>query len=254
MADRADALTLHRFGALDLTVETKPDLTPVSDADRDAERLLRDLISEHRPNDIVVGEEFGQTTGATRCWILDPIDGTKNYIRGVPVWATLIALAQRSPALDTADIVLGVVSAPALGRRWWAERGSGAWMSFGGVTTRIYTSAVQSVADASLSFSEWNDPAWDIDGRRRGFEMLLRGCWRSRAYGDFWSHMLVAEGTVDAAFEPELFPWDMAALIPVIEESGGIITALDGSSPMTGGNAISSNGALHRELLGFFGD
>ena len=252
MADQADELTLRRFGSLDLTVDTKPDLTPVSDADRDAEQLLRSMITAERPTDIVVGEEFGQATGSTRCWILDPIDGTKNYIRGVPVWATLIALARRSPVMETSDIVLGVVSAPALGRRWWAERGSGAWMSFQNEQTRLSSSSIQSIADASLSFSEWNDPAWDIAGRRDAFDKLLRSCWRSRAYGDFWSHMMVAEGTVDAAIEPELFPWDMAALVPIIEESGGTISALDGSPPMTGGNAVSSNGRLHRELLDFF--
>jgi histidinol-phosphatase len=254
MADRADELTLRRFGALDLSVETKPDLTPVSDADRDAEQLLRSMIAEQRPEDIVVGEEFGQDTGNARSWILDPIDGTKNYIRGVPVWATLIALATRAPAQETSDIVLGVVSAPALGRRWWAQRESGAWMSFQDSTNRVSSSSVKSIADASLSFSEWNDPAWDSHGRRDAFDRLLRTCWRSRAYGDFWSHMMVAEGTVDAAIEPELFPWDMAALVPIIEEAGGAITALDGSSPMAGGNAVSSNGHLHRELLDFFGD
>jgi histidinol-phosphatase len=253
MADKADELTLRRFGSLDLAVETKPDLTPVSDADRDAEQLLRTMIAAERPNDIVVGEEFGEAMGSTRCWILDPIDGTKNYIRGVPVWATLIALARRFPVRETSDIVLGVVSAPALGRRWWAERGSGALMSVQNEQTPISSSSIQRLADASLSFSEWNDPAWDVPGRRAAFDKLLRSCWRSRAYGDFWSHMMVAEGTIDAAIEPELFPWDMAALVPIVEESGGTITALDGSPPMTGGNAVSSNGRLHRELLDFFG-
>ena len=253
LADLADELTLRRFGALDLVVETKPDLTPVSDADRDAEQLLRTQLAEHRPNDLVVGEEFGQQTGASRCWVLDPIDGTKNYVRGVPVWSTLIALATRAPVVETSDVVLGVVSAPALGRRWWATRGGGAWMSFQGEVSRIGVSAVKEVPDASLSFSEWNDPAWDVGTRRQAFESLVRGCWRSRAYGDFWSHMMVAEGTVDVAIEPELFPWDMAALIPIVEEAGGQITALDGGSPMVGGNAVSSNGLLHPELLGLFG-
>lgn len=252
LADLADELTLRRFGALDLEVETKPDLTPVSDADRDTEQLLRAQLGEHRPDDLVVGEEFGQQAGTSRCWVLDPIDGTKNYIRGVPVWSTLIALASRAPVTDTSDVVLGVVSAPALGRRWWAARGEGAWMSFQGQTDRIRVSAIRSVPDASVSFSEWNDPAWDVGTRRASFDALLRTCWRSRAYGDFWSHMMVAEGTVDAAIEPELFPWDMAALIPIVEEAGGSITALDGSSPMVGGNAVSSNGLLHPELLSLF--
>jgi histidinol-phosphatase len=252
LADLADELTLGRFGALDLAVDTKPDLTPVSDADRAAEQLLRTQIAEHRADDLVVGEEFGQESGDARCWILDPIDGTKNYIRGVPVWATLIALATRSPVTRTSDVLLGVVSAPALGRRWWAQRGRGAWLAAGGAVSQISTSAVRSIADASVSFSEWNDPAWDVGSRRPAFDRLLRSCWRSRAYGDFWSHMMVAEGTADIAIEPELFPWDMAALVPIVEEAGGTITALDGSSPMTGGNAASSNGVLHRQLLDFF--
>jgi histidinol-phosphatase len=252
MADRADELTLRRFGALDLAVDTKPDLTPVSDADRDAETLMRRMIDAERPDDLVVGEEFGQASGAKRTWVLDPIDGTKNYVRGVPVWATLIALATCAPVHDSGDITLGVVSAPALGRRWWAERGGGAWMSFAGTATRLATSSVASLDDASLSFSEWNDPAWDAGAHRPAFEKALTRAWRSRAYGDFWSHMMVAEGTVDAAFEPELFPWDMAALIPIVEEAGGTITALNGTPPMTGGNAISSNGHLHRELVGLF--
>jgi histidinol-phosphatase len=252
LADLADELTLRRFGSLDLQVETKPDLTPVSDADRDAEQLLRAQLREHRPDDLVVGEEFGEQVGAARCWVLDPIDGTKNYIRGVPVWSTLIALASRAPVTDTSEVVLGVVSAPALGRRWWAARGEGSWVSFRGKAERITVSAVRSLPDASISFSEWNDPAWEVGTRRAAFDSLLRACWRSRAYGDFWSHMMVAEGAVDAAIEPELFPWDMAALIPIVEEAGGVITALDGSSPMIGGNAVSSNGLLHGQILGRF--
>ncbi|HEX5018513.1 MAG TPA: inositol monophosphatase family protein [Actinomycetes bacterium] len=253
MADAADAVTMKRFGALDLTVDTKPDLTPVSDADTAAEVALRDILRVERPDDTIVGEEFGETGEASRCWVLDPIDGTKNYIRGVPVWATLIALATTTPVKSSSDIVLGVVSAPALARRWWASRGYGAWMSFQGTAGQINVSAVKSLKDASVSFSEWNDPEWDLHGRREPFDALLRSAWRSRAYGDFWSHMMVAEGIVDVAVEPQLFPWDMAALIPIIEEAGGVVTALDGTPPMIGGNALSSNGHLHGELLDLFG-
>ena len=252
LADRADELTMSRFGSLDLQVDTKPDLTPVSDADRASEQLLRSELEKQRPGDLVVGEEFGEQSGSARCWVLDPIDGTKNYIRGVPVWSTLIALADRSPVTDTSEVLLGVVSAPALGRRWWAARGEGAWRSVFGHVDRINVSAVTSLADASISFSEWNDPAWEVGTRRAAFETMLRDCWRSRAYGDFWSHVMVAEGAVEAAIEPELFPWDMAALIPIVEEAGGTITALDGSSPMVGGNAVSSNGLVHRDLLDRF--
>jgi histidinol-phosphatase len=253
LADAADALTLERFGALDLKVETKPDLTPVSDADRAAEELIRTMIADERPTDAVIGEEFGASGSAARNWIVDPIDGTKNYVRGVPVWATLIALATEVPASETRSITLGVVSAPALGRRWWAARGAGAWLMAGGAPVSIQVSGVAEISDASLSFSEWNDPAWDMGHRRASFDRLLRSAWRSRAYGDFWSHMMVAEGSADAAIEPELNAWDMAALVPIIEEAGGTITALDGSSPMIGGNAVSSNGLLHPALLGAFG-
>ena len=252
LADAADALTLERFGALDLRVETKPDLTPVSDADRAAEDLIRNLIAAERPADAVIGEEFGASGTAARSWIVDPIDGTKNYVRGVPVWATLIALANEVPAADTRAITLGVVSAPALGRRWWASRGTGAWLTTGAAPVPIHVSGVSDLSDASLSFSEWNDPAWEIGNRRDSFDRLLRSVWRSRAYGDFWSHMMVAEGSADAALEPELNAWDMAALVPIIEEAGGTITALDGSSPMVGGNAVSSNGLLHSAVLGAF--
>ena len=260
MADAADALTMQRFGALDLKVETKPDLTPVSDADRATEELLRGMLSEHRPHDMVMGEEFGESsqsgdTGGERCWVLDPIDGTKSYVRGVPIWATLIALTARWPVVDSSSIQLGVVSAPAIGRRWWALRGEGAWLTVSGTAhdstpRRLTVSGVHDVADASLSFTEWKDPQWDASGRRDRFNELLRAVWRSRAYGDFWSHMMVAEGTVEAGAEPELYSWDMAALIPIVEEAGGRVTSLDGGSPLVDGNALSTNGLVHDEILG----
>lgn len=252
LADAADQLTLERFGALDLRVDTKPDLTPVSDADRAAEELIRRLIGEEYPDDAVLGEEFGATGTSNRTWIIDPIDGTKNYVRGVPVWATLIALTDTAPPSETRSITLGVVSAPALGRRWWASRGMGAWLATGGEPVPIRVSGVAELSDASVSFSEWNDPAWEIGGRRHSFDRLLRSVWRSRAYGDFWSHMMVAEGSADAALEPELSSWDMAALVPIIEEAGGTVTALDGTSPMVGGNAVSTNTLLHQAVLAQF--
>ena len=249
LADEADAISLERFRSLDLLIETKPDLTPVSDADTAVEAALRATLQRERPADSVLGEEFGTSGVSARRWILDPIDGTKNYVRGVPVWATLIALAEQSE--ETSDhTVLGMVSAPALGMRWWAARGHGAWTAAQlARPRRIYASKVATVGNCSVSFSEWNDPAWDTSNRRAGFTSLLEQCWRSRAYGDFWSHLLVAEGAIDVAVEPELSPWDMAALIPIVEEAGGRITALDGSSPMVGGNALSTNGPLHDQLL-----
>ena len=245
LADAADRLTLARFGALDLHVETKPDLTPVSDADRDAERALRDILGRERPADAVHGEEFGVTGTGSRLWVLDPIDGTKNYVRGVPVWATLVALV-----LDGAPLV-GVVSAPALGRRWWGATGLGAWVREPGAEEprRLAVSGVAALADASLAYSDlvgWGD-------RSEPFRALLDAVWRTRAYGDFWSHMLVAEGAVDVAIEPELSPWDIAALVPVIEEAGGRVTGWDGSPAMRTGTAVTSNGALHGQLLDALG-
>lgn len=254
LADVADSLTLGRFGSLDLRVDTKPDLTPVSDADRDTEVRLREELATARPDDAVLGEEYGVTGESHRHWVLDPIDGTKSYVRGVPVWATLIALTVNAPTRRSQDVVVGVVSAPALGRRWWAARGAGAWLDAGGGGRQITVSGVTDLGDASVSFSDWNDPAWELGRRRHAIDQLLRSAWRTRAYGDFWSHMMVAEGSVDIAVEPELSGWDMAALIPVVEEAGGVITALDGQSPMVGGNAVSSNGLLHTGLLEHFGE
>ena len=191
MADAADALTLDRFGALDLRVDTKPDLTPVTDADRSAEELLRSSLSAHRPDDSVLGEELGGTAAFTgRQWVVDPIDGTKNFVRGVPVWATLIALM-----VDGIPVV-GVASAPALGRRWWAGDGEGAFTSFGGATRRISTSGVNDLDSASLSFSDLTT-GWDA--QRSRFVDLTDAVWRVRGYGDFWSYCLVAEGAVDIA-------------------------------------------------------
>jgi histidinol-phosphatase len=177
--------------------------------------------------------------------VLDPIDGTKNYVRGVPVWASLIGLVHDD------EVVVGVVSAPALGLRWWAARGHGAWTGHRlSDARRLRVSAVSHVEDASVSFSEITDPAWVATGSAAGFHSLLDRSWRSRAYGDFWSHMLVAEGAIDVAVEPQLGTWDMAALVPIVEEAGGRISALDGSDPLVGGNALSTNGLLHREVLG----
>jgi histidinol-phosphatase len=242
LADTADALTLARFGAADLAVRAKPDLTPVSDADTAAERAIRDVLSDARPEDAVSGEEYGTEGAGSRRWVIDPIDGTKNYVRNVPVWATLIAL------LDGTEPVVGVVSAPALARRWWAARGAGAWTSVaGGEAHRMAVSGVTSLADASLSYSSLS--GWETLGLRGAFLALTDQVWRSRAYGDFWSYMLVAEGAVDLAAEPELSLWDMAALAPIVTEAGGRFTGLDGIDGVHQGNAAASNGLLHDALL-----
>ena len=242
LADAADDITGQRFGAADLVVESKPDLTPVSDADTAVEQAIRTVLGAERPSDAVSGEEFGSTGAGARRWVIDPIDGTKNFVRGVPVWATLIAL------LDGDAPVVGVVSAPALGRRWWAARGAGAWTAFAsGEPRRLAVSRVSSLADASLSYSSLS--GWATLGRRDAFVALTERLWRSRAYGDFWSYMLVAEGAVDVAAEPELSLWDMAALAPVITEAGGRFTDLDGVDGVLGSNGAASNGLLHQEFL-----
>ena len=240
LADAADTITSGRFGAADLVVDTKPDLTPVSDADRAVEESLRRRLADARPDDAVWGEEFGLSGDARRRWVIDPIDGTKNYVRGVPVWATLIGL------LDGDEAVLGVVSAPALGRRWWAARGSGAWVSaLGAEPRRLAVSRVAALDDASLSYASIG--SWS--GRREQFVALTDQVWRTRAYGDFWSYMLVAEGAVDIAAEPELSLWDMAALAPIVVEAGGRFTGLNGVEGVQQGNAAASNGLLHDALL-----
>jgi histidinol-phosphatase len=241
LADEADALTMERFGALDLRIETKPDLTPVTDADRGAEEALRATLSAHRPDDALLGEEFGGTAVfAGRQWVLDPIDGTKNFVRGVPVWATLIALL-----VDGVPQV-GAVSAPALGRRWWAGAGAGAFTSFGGKTRRISVSGVDDLRAASLSFSDLTT-GWD-DGRSK-FLDLNDAVWRVRGYGDFWSYCLVAEGAVDIAAEPEVKLWDLAALDILVREAGGRFTSVEGSPGPHGGSAVATNGLLHDRVL-----
>ena len=242
MADAADVITMDRFGALDLVVETKPDLTPVSEADKAAEQTLRQMLAQARPDDGILGEEFGTTGDASaRQWILDPIDGTKSYVRGVPIWATLIAL------VEAGEVVVGVVSAPALGRRWWAATGSGAW---GRMLDRepvaLHVSSVQRLEDASFSYSD--AIGWE-SLTTTGLDALLTQTWRQRAYGDFWSHIMVAEGVVDIAAEPELGPWDIAALVPIVTEAGGRISAFNGSPAVDGGCAVSTNRILHDTVL-----
>jgi histidinol-phosphatase len=238
LADAADEVTTARYLALDLAVETKPDSTPVTDADRAVERELRRLLGRRRPGDAVVGEEFGESGTGARRWVIDPVDGTKNFVRGVPVWATLIAL------MEADEVYVGVVSAPALGRRWWASRGQGAW---------LHVSGVRDLADASLSYASLT--GWeDTPGGLAGLLELSRRVWRSRAYGDFWSHALVAEGAVDAAAEPDVSLWDLAALSVLVEEAGGRFTDLRGRRGPGGGSAVVSNGLLHDELLALLGE
>jgi histidinol-phosphatase len=242
LADAADAITMRRFRALDLLVESKPDLTPVSDADRAVEQDIRRILESELPKDAVLGEEYGLHGDGPRRWVLDPIDATKNFVRGVPAWATLIALQ-----VDE-HVAVGVVSAPALGRRWWAARGLGAYAGASSAAAdRIRVSAVSSVPDAVLSYSSIS--GWEEHGRIDGFLDLSRRVWRTRAFGDFWSHVLVAEGAVDISCEPEVSLWDLAALQVVVEEAGGRFTDLGGAARPDGGSVVCSNGLLHEEVL-----
>jgi histidinol-phosphatase len=267
LADLSDAISLDRYQAQDLVVTNKPDNTPVTDADRAVETAIREAIATHRQFDGLVGEEFGSDKGTSgRYWVIDPIDGTKNFMRGVPTWATLIALVQ-TDASGVEEVVVGIASAPALARRWSAAKGHGAFVRFnGGVSDsslsdsadvdfddsaqginekKISVSKVSSLSDASISYSDfigWGD-------RLEPFQKMLASAWRTRGIGDFWSHMLVAEGAVDVAIEPSLALWDMAALDIIVREAGGAFTNTAGHNGPFGGSGVSTNGLLHNAVI-----
>ena len=263
LADLADAITLDRYQAQDLVITTKPDNTPVTDADRAVETAIREALATHRQSDGLVGEEFGSDKGSSgRYWVIDPIDGTKNFMRGVPTWATLIALVEVDAA-GSEEVVVGIASAPALTRRWAAAKDHGATVRFNsgssdfvgtesddesteGVSEKkISVSKVSSLTDASISYSDfvgWGD-------RLEPFQKMLAAAWRTRGIGDFWSHMLVAEGAVDVAIEPSLALWDMAALDIIVREAGGSFTNTAGHSGPFGGSGVSTNGILHNEVI-----
>ncbi|MBA2694769.1 MAG: histidinol phosphatase, partial [Actinobacteria bacterium] len=242
LADAVEGYTQEMFRSTELAVSVKDDGTLVTQADRHTEELLRHQLGRTRTRDVVQGEELATTGHGHRRWVLDPIDGTANFIRGVPVWATLIGLV-----VDDQP-VLGLVSAPALARRWWAASGSGAWTGRRlSSARRIQVSDTSVLEHASLSHAAL-DKWWDHP-QRDGFLALARRCWRTRGYGDFWSHVLVAEGAVDVACEPELALHDMAALVPIVTEAGGRFTSLDGEEGPFGGNALTTNGHLHTEVL-----
>nr|WP_269329958.1 inositol monophosphatase family protein [Kineosporia babensis] len=241
LADAADELTVAAF-LTDLRVEQKADRTPVTEIDRAVETRVRELLAEHRPDDAVHGEEYADTGSSERLWVIDPIDGTKNYVRGVPVWASLISL-QVGDELQAA-----VVSAPALNRRWWAAVGEGAWASWtGSASRRIRVSSVDRLEEASLSFSSL--PGWNDLGLREAFLGLHETTWRQRGFGDFWSYMLVAEGAVDIAAEPEVPLYDLAAVSLIVTEAGGCFTSVHGRPGPTGGSALATNGHLHTTVL-----
>jgi histidinol-phosphatase len=247
LAEAADSITLARFRAADLTVTRKPDRTPVTDADTAAEDAVRALLAAERPGDAVLGEERGGVLPeAGRGWVLDPIDGTKNYSRGMPAWGTLVALTVAGRP------VLGVASAPALGRRWWAAAGRGAWTSDagGGPARRISVSGITDLADAYLSTTDVR--TFLARGTLGHYTALAGACWETRAFGDFWQFCLLAEGVVDLVVEPAASPWDLAAVAAIVTAAGGRFTDLRGRETISGGNAVASNGALHDAALGHF--
>jgi histidinol-phosphatase len=250
LADVADSITLARFRAADLVVDTKPDLTPVTEADTAVERALRERLAEVRADDAILGEEYGTSgdaDGGGRRWIIDPIDGTKNYVRGIPVWATLLALHEGGQA------AIGVVSAPALGRRWWAARGAGAFGTDGlsSGPRRLQVSAVRALEDAQLVVSGFD--GWEKRGRLEALLALARRCWRTRGFGDFWTYMLIAEGVAEVGCEPAVSLWDLAAPQVIVEEAGGTFTDLAGVRTADGGDALATNGLLHEEALALLG-
>lgn len=246
IADAVDAVTMAEFGSPSLRVETKADETPVTEVDRAAEQAIRTLLDRHRPADAVFGEEFGSKGGGPREWVIDPVDGTKNYVRGIPVWGSLIAL------LDNGHPVMGVVTAPALGMRWFAAKGDGAWKGASQrEARRLAVSSISRLSDATLSYASLT--GWEAKGMLEPFLDFQRGLWRTRAFGDFWSYMMVAEGVVEIACEPELQLYDMAALVPIVEEAGGRFTNLTGEPGPFGGNALATNGLLHDEVLAALG-
>ena len=244
LADRADEITVARFRADDLVVTTKPDLTPVSEADHAVERAIRDRLADATGH-AVLGEEFGSEPGSGAAvdaefrWIIDPIDGTKSYVRGVPIWATLIGLEHAG------ELVVGVVSAPALHTRWWAGTGLGAFRN----GERISVSSVAALDDAQISLAWDTKERFDEDGIGDKMLALAHRCWRTRGLGDFWQHTLVAEGAVDISVDPVVSLWDIAALVPIIDEAGGRWSTVDGASDVNGDSFVCTNGRLHDAVL-----
>ncbi len=238
LADAADDVTMQHFRAPGLVIDTKADSTEVTVADRNAEFAIRSMLAEHRPLDGILGEEHGTVDGTSgRRWIIDPIDGTSNYVRGVPLWATLIALE------DEGGPILGVASCPPLARRWWGAQGLGAFVNGEPITV----SCKATISESFLSYCE--SPFWASKGRRAGIDRLRREVVRERAFGDFWQHMLVAEGSIDIAVEAIVSHWDLAAVQAIVEASGGQFSDLDGHRRPNGGSAVSTNRRLHATVL-----
>ena len=243
LCEEIDKYTLSSFESRQFDVMTKADLSPVTEIDREAETRIRKLIGKSFPHDSIEGEEHGvETKGNQRNWIIDPIDGTKNFLRGVPIWGTLIALC-----VDDVP-VMGVVSAPSLHRRWWASKGNGAFYN----GKQIHVSKVDHLDLAQASFGNMNHfgPA----GFEGALDKLNEKIARARGIGDFWSHMLVAEGALECGLDAVVEPYDIAPLKIIVEEAGGRFTSLKGEDTIRGGSAISSNSILHEDLRTIFCD
>jgi histidinol-phosphatase len=242
LAAEADLIAIDRYRSQDLAVQLKPDRSQVTDADTRVERIIRDHLAEARPDDSVLGEEFGSHGSSNRQWIVDPIDGTSNFVRGVPIWGALISLV-----IDGVPEV-GVVSAPALRRRWWAATGHGAWLQEEGRDARrLQVSGIADLAEASFSYNSLKH--WDQYGRLDQLVALSRRVERTRAFGDLWSYMLLAEGALDIAGEFDVKPWDIAALVPIVREAGGKVTDADGTDALDTLSVIATNGLLHDAVL-----
>jgi histidinol-phosphatase len=244
LADAADAISEKHYLNIDLHIDTKPDKTPVTEADLAVDRALQKIVTEEY-GDAYLSEEGDTAHRSGRQWIVDPIDGTKNFMRGMPMWATLISVQ------DDSGTLAAVISAPALGRRWWAARGQGAWTSDGhGAIRQIHVSKIAALADASLLYSSvfrWADTAVGVEGVLK----LLRSVWRERSPGDFFGYVLVAEGAADACFEADTKEWDMAAHSLIVTEAGGSVwSSATAHTPANEGRmVISSNGLLQEPLL-----
>nr|WP_208402611.1 inositol monophosphatase family protein [Lysinibacter cavernae] len=250
LAAEADIISMERYRASDLTVATKPDRSNVTDADQSVERAIRSRLQTERPGDSILGEEYGvsaasdafETKDGKRQWVIDPIDGTANFMRGVPGWATLISLE-----VDGVPQV-GVVSSPSSNKRWWATRGGGAWMSTaGGQAQQLRVSAVAELSDAWLSFQSVMQ--WDEAGYLPELINLTRAVWRDRAFGDSWAYMLLAEGLIDVAGEFDVKPYDLSAVVTIVEEAGGRFSGINGEPGAWNGNSLATNGLLHEQAL-----
>lgn len=252
LADNVDRVAIARFRDRSMSVAINDDGTPVTEANREIEQLIRTQLQRARIRDSISGEVLGHTGSSDRQWVITPINGTSNFVRGVPVWATLIAL------LEKGEPVVGAVSAPALQRRWWAAKGSGSYTGKSlAHATRLEVSSVANVANASLSYSDFNE--WSDYGVEQRFVALTESVKRTRGYGDFWSYCLVAEGAIDIAADPQLSLHDVAALVPIVREAGGKFTTFNGNNATATtygqhASALATNGKLHSKVQNLLGD